>query len=135
LERRNDKGLLNSDEEQELDVQIKRVLKPKYLAKELPAGEFQKLMDAELRLLERKAASEKQSLDKDEIAELDERRFYHLDEKRKKAYHDGGFTVSDEKMLESVIVAIYTRRKIEAKAQVRMPFEMLSSAQLSSVVH
>ena len=114
LERRKEKGLLNSDEEHQLDVQIKRVLKRKEHAGELSPVDMQKLMDAELRLLERKDGNQKEFLDDDEQIELDLRRFHSLSQKK---IHDGGFTVSDEKMLESVIVAIYTRRKVYAKQQ------------------
>ena len=107
LERRQEKGLLDSDEEHELDLQIKKCLKRQ---QELSEQESEKLRDAELRLLEFKQASH--ALDDDEQRELEHLRFASLVAKKEA---DEGFTASDEQKLEKVIVDIYTRRKKAAE--------------------
>jgi hypothetical protein len=63
-------------------------------------------MDAELRLLERKAKT--QMLDGNERYELDLRTFHALSAKKKSV---SGLTVDDVQRLEKVIVDIYTARK------------------------
>lgn len=112
LERRHKKGLLDSEEEAKLDVQIKRCLtrererKAREGTGELDAEQMQRLMDAELRLLERKAKT--QMLDGNERYELDLRTFHALSAKKKSV---SGLTVDDVQRLEKVIVDIYTARK------------------------
>ena len=107
LERRQEKGLLDSDEEHELDLQIKKCLKRQ---QELSEQDSEKLRDAELRLLEFKQASH--ALDDVEQRELEHLRFASLVAKKEA---DEGFTASDEQKLEKVIVDIYTRRKKAAE--------------------
>ena len=113
LERRKEKGLLDSEEEHALDVQIKRCLKRQLEeVGKLDPEVMQKYLSAELRLLERKAG--KQTLDDDERHELDLRTFHALFTKKSSG---SGLTASDNQKLEKVIVAIYTDRKKFAMKQ------------------